>query len=77
MSFNGIAMSLNENLFLALIYFATLIQQKNNNVLILKLQSIMKKLHSNLAVVKSTVSVFDNNEQKEKKGTLYSFFCHN
>jgi hypothetical protein len=68
-------MSLIENLFLALIFFANLIQQKNKILLILKPQPIMKKLNSNLAVAKSTITVFDNRKQKEKKGTFSSWIC--
>jgi hypothetical protein len=37
----------------------------------------MKKLNAHLSVIKSTVVVFDNNNQKEEKGTLWSYFCHN
>jgi hypothetical protein len=44
-------------------------------VLILKLQTIMKKLHANLAVVKSTITVFDSNNQKEKGWTTSSKVC--
>jgi hypothetical protein len=59
-------MSFIENLFLALIVFANLIQQKNKILLILEPQPIMKKLHSNLAVVKSTVIIFDNRKQPKR-----------
>jgi hypothetical protein len=68
-------MSLNENLFLALIFFANLFQQKNKILLNLKLPTTMKKLHSNLAVVKSTVTVFENSKQEGKQGTGSSKVC--
>ena len=69
MLFNGIAVSFNENLFLALIFFPNLIQEINS----IKPQRIMKKLNSNLAVVKSIVTVFDN--RKQPKRSTSTFFC--
>jgi hypothetical protein len=69
MSLNGIMMSLNENLFLALIFFPNLIQEINS----IKPQNIMKKLNSNLAVIKSIVTVFDN--RKQPKRSTSTIFC--
>jgi hypothetical protein len=39
---------------------------KTKTLLILKPQPIMKKLHSNLAVIKSTVIIFDNRKQPKR-----------
>ena len=35
----------------------------------------MKKLPAKLAVVKSTVAVFDNNKQERKQGPLSTWIC--
>jgi hypothetical protein len=35
----------------------------------------MKKLNSNLAVVKSIVTVFNNSKQKGKGGTISTWIC--
>jgi hypothetical protein len=66
-------MSFIENLFLALIFFATLNQETNQKTKF-KPPSVMKTLQTKLTVAKSTIGTFAENN-KGKYATISFIIC--